>query len=61
MRSQPFVFRGAVARLTAQGRWRSWAVSAYPLADTDETWTLEIRSGRRGKDDGREGHRVWVA
>jgi hypothetical protein len=27
-------------------------VERYPLGDIDETWTLEIRSGKRGKDDG---------
>lgn len=35
-------------------------VERYPLGDIDETWTLEIRSGKRGKDGqrqacGREG------
>jgi hypothetical protein len=27
-------------------------VERYPLGDIDETWTLEIRNGKRGKDDG---------
>jgi len=54
LRSQPSVFRRAVV---VSRRWIEdrgcfgKSVECVALGDIDETWTVEIRSGRRGKQD----------